>query len=233
MLSNFRRMLSLNRSIFILSGWGGRAALGVERVRLLDKDLQFLPGAGEIRADRSFVVLQQPRYFVQAVAIHDVHHKHRPVGGTQLLHQRQNLLGSHLVHHVVGEGHLLTRIQSRVLIESAVFSVVADGGVDQNRPQPRFERQRIVVFVEVLKRLQKPFVQHVFGLLPAGRVAKADAFCVAEKLLEQGSLRPWIVDPAGPDDARKVSVAEGGRFLRNKIQSGLWVRPWSDYTTLN
>ncbi|MDB5241731.1 MAG: hypothetical protein JWP57_2356, partial [Spirosoma sp.] len=75
-----------------------------------------------------------------AVTVHDVHHKHGSIRGTQLLNQGQNFFGRYLFHDVVVERHLLACIQGGMLIKSAVSSVMANGSVDQDGPEPGFER---------------------------------------------------------------------------------------------
>ena len=109
-------------------------------------------------------MLQNARYLMKAVAIHHVHHKHGSIGRRKLLHKGQNFLGGHLLHYIIIEGYLFTGFKRGVLVKPMVFSVMTDGRVDQNGTQPGFERQRIVVAVQVLKGFQKPFVQDIFGL---------------------------------------------------------------------
>ena len=92
-------------------------------------------------------MIQNSGDFVKTVAVHYVHHKHRPVRWVELLNQRQNLFRSNLIDDIIINGYLLARFQRTVLILLMIFTVMTNGRIDQNRSQPGFERQRLVVTV--------------------------------------------------------------------------------------
>ena len=137
------------------------------------------------------------------------------------MNKGQNLFGGHLINNIIVKRYLLTRVERSVLIKAAVAPVVADGRIDQYCPEPGFERERLIVFVHVLKRFQKAFIQHVLRFFRAGRIAQAYTLCVTEKLLEQRSLRARVIDTTSPYDAREVIVSEGRRLFEEQVQSDL------------
>ena len=175
---------------------------------LFNQFLQLLSASEKMRPDGGFVGFEHLGNFPKTIAIHHVQVEGCSPGGRQLLHNSQNFIRRYSIHNLIVEGYFRHIVQSQIGRVFMVLAVIANGRVDHNSAQPRLEGQVCIVLMQVLKHFQKAFIEHFPGFFRRGRITKANAFGIPEKLFEQRPLSLRILHPAGFDDTEQVIVRE-------------------------